>query len=470
MSRSPLDSQVTSLAHLGTLWDVCLGRAFGARAMLAASERRLAEIVRFARAKSPFYRRAWSRLGEGMPKLRDLPVTTKAKLMADFDDWATDRSATLASVQAFIADRDRIGQRFLDRYVVWKSSGTSGEPGIYLQDAHALQVYDASLAAQLVTADLAARCFSGTMLQGGRAALIAATGDHFASIASWQRLARSNARAYSVMEPLDSLVQELNAFKPAFIASYPTLLMLLADERAAGRLRIDPVIAWSGGEHLGERTHATLERALGCRVMNEYGASECLSIGYGCREHWLHVNADWVVVEPVDEDFAPTPPGERSHTLLLTNLANRVQPVIRYDLGDSVLVHPGRCACGNPLPAIRVDGRRDDVVVLRNGNRELRVTPMALTTVFEESTGVHRFQIVQREPDRLLLRLAIGEDAARKHAFEAGSQALSDYLAQQGASSIRIDLDDAAPIADTRSGKLRQVIVDIATASRRGRG
>ena len=35
----------------------------------------------------------------------------------------------LAGVTAFIADRAHIGERYLDRYVIWKSSGSTGEPG-----------------------------------------------------------------------------------------------------------------------------------------------------------------------------------------------------------------------------------------------------------------------------------------------------------------------------------------------------
>lgn len=81
-----------------------------------------------------------------------------------------------------------------------------------------------------------------------------------------------------------------------------------------------------------------------------------------CDHGWLHVNSDWVVLEPVDADHAPTPPGIASHTVLLTNLANRVQPLIRCDLGDSVLARPDPCPCGSPFPAIRVQGRRDDVL------------------------------------------------------------------------------------------------------------
>ena len=142
------------------------------------------------------------------------------------------------------------------------------------------------------------------------------------------------------------------------------MLALLAEERAAGRLRIAPALVWAGGEFLAPGTRVDLERTFDCPVLNEYGASECMSIAFGCREGWLHVNADWVMLEPVDADHRPTPPGETSHTVLLTNLANRIQPVIRYDLGDAVIANPEPCRCGNPLPAIRVEGRREDVITM----------------------------------------------------------------------------------------------------------
>jgi phenylacetate-CoA ligase len=259
------------------------------------------------------------------------------------------------------------------------------------------------------------------------------------------------------LEPLEALVTKLNAFQPAYLASYPTMLALLAEEQRAGRLRIDPSLLWSGGEYLPPGTLDELERTFGCRVINEYGASECLSIGFGCPEGWLHVNADWVIVEPVDVQYRPTPPGETSHTVLITNLANRVQPIIRYDLGDAVVLHPGRCTCGNALPAIRVEGRRDDSVVLNDSDHEARIPPMALTTVLEEATDVHRFQIVQRGPECLLLRLPAGD---RERAFRVGAKALHRYLAAQGVAGTRIVLDDHDPLPDARSGKLRQVIVE----------
>ena len=173
------------------------------------------------------------------------------------------------------------------------------------------------------------------------------------------------ARGFSILDPLPQLVAQLNAYQPEFFASYPTMLSLLAEEQRSGRLRIAPLRLWSGGECLVPDAAAAIERAFGGPLGNEYGAAECMSIAFGCQSGWLHVNADWVLFEPVDSDYRPTRPGDASHTVLLSNLANRVQPIIRYDLGDSIIANPEPCACGNPLPAIRVEGRRDDVLSMR---------------------------------------------------------------------------------------------------------
>ena len=101
---------------------------------------------------SPYYRRAWRDLPPGPLRLADLPVVTKGELMAAFDDWSTDRAIAWRDVEAFIAARAHIGERFRDRYLVWTSSGTTGTPGVFLQDAAALAVYDALVSVQLVGA------------------------------------------------------------------------------------------------------------------------------------------------------------------------------------------------------------------------------------------------------------------------------------------------------------------------------
>ena len=159
---------------------------------------------------------------------------------------------------------------------------------------------------------------------------------------------------------------------------------------------------------------------------NEYGASECLSIGYACRHGALHLNADWVVLEPVDRDYRPTPPGELSHTVLLTNLANAVQPIIRYDLGDRVRMRVGPCPCGNPLPALEIEGRADDILALAAADGGIvKLPPLAIATVVEDAARIYRFQIVQDAADALTLRLSQADRARERDRARARCATIS---------------------------------------------
>ncbi len=142
--------------------------------------------------------------------------------------------------------------------------------------------------------------------------------------------------------------------------------------------------------------------------------------------------------------------------MLLTNLVNRVQPLIRYDLGDSITVLPQPCACGSVLPAIHVEGRHDDILrfATRDGH-EVIALPLVLTTVLEEEAGVRDFQLVQYPGGRLELRLHGGEP---RSAGRRARAALTRYLQAQGACKVKIEVGEQAPLASPRSGKLRRVL------------
>jgi len=438
-------------------------RACGPAAVSAAARQRTRALIEHAGRHSPFYRERWRGLALDRVPLEELPVVGKHELMARFDDWLAVRDVDLAAVSRFLADRSRVGTLLDRKYAVWKSSGSTGEPGIFLHDREALAVYDALLALELRAVDAASRYAWGLVAQGGRAALVAATGDHYASVASWERVRRAtpwrDARAFAATDPLPALVEELNAFQPAFLAGYPTLLALLAGEQRDGRLSIAPACVWSGGEHLSAAQRSAIERAFSTVVVNEYGASECLSIAHSCVHGALHVNADWVVLEPVDRDWRPVPPGERSHTVLLTNLANRAQPLVRYDLGDSVALGTAPCACGSPLATLAVEGRRDDVLRLRAPDGSIvRLAPLAVATVVEDAVGGDRFQVVQTADDEIELRLAVHGTRRRGEEWRAAQAALETWLARQALPNVRLRLGGRAPQADPRSGKMHEVV------------
>jgi len=456
----PLRSALTQWTVGALTTQILWTRLFGAAAITAARRQRRAALLQHVRTHSPFYRNLWRDVPARAPQLADLPVVTKTMLMSAFDTWSTDPDIRRPDVETFIGTRAHIGERFLDRYLIWTSTGTTGQPGVFLQDDAALAVYDALVTAQLLGSAFASCDWQAAAAQSGRAALITAEGDHFASIASWRRVAHGkpwlDMKSFAVTRPVPDLVAALNDYQPAFVSSYPTMLALLADEQQAGRLQLKAAGLWAGGEVLSRSAHAAIEAAFGCPLLNEYGASECLTIGHGCRERVLHVNADWVILEAVDRDYAPTPPGELSHTVLLTNLANLAQPIIRYDLGDRVRMLATPCACGSALPAIEVVGRCDDVVTFVARDATLvRLIPLALTTVIEEAAHVHRFQIVQHAPDRLDVRLTASD---RGRAGKTALRALRELLDRNALHHITVRLAADEPQCDPRDGKLRQVI------------
>jgi phenylacetate-coenzyme A ligase PaaK-like adenylate-forming protein len=448
-------------AHVQQAW---LTSAGGAEAIARQRALRLRSLLAHARAHSPFYGRRYAHLPAGGERLEELPPVDKAELMAHFDEWVADPAIRLGDVEQFIADPARVGEPFLGRYAVWTSSGSTGRPGIYVQDADALATYDALLSTRFPSARAAASPLQA-LAAGGRLAMIAATGGHFAGVVSWERLRRAHpwvaalARTFSVLAPLPQLVAELSKWQPAIVASYPTTLLLLAGEREAGRLRIAPRALWSGGETLSAGERTLIEQAFDCPVVDGYGASECMQIAFDCGHGCLHLNADWVILEPVDGDRRAVAAGVPSASVLLTNLANRVQPLIRYDLGDSVTFRAGTCACGSPFPAIYVDGRRDDIVVLETPSGEpVSLVPLALATAIEEGARVSRFQIVQAGARTLRVRFETPAGDNRAAAWRRIVHCLNAFLAGHGLHRIALRLDPEPPRADPVSGKLREVL------------
>ena len=162
----------------------------------------------------------------------------------------------------------------------------------------------------------------------------------------------------------------------------------------------------------------------------------------------------------MDAQGRPVPPGQRGAGTLLTNLANHVQPLIRYELGDRVRLGAAACPCGSALPVIEVEGRNDDVLRLgRSGTNAVCVPPLAVSTVLEDDAGLFDFQLVQQGPCDLLLRTGLQGKAADA-SLRRGRAALSAFLARQGAAGVHIHCRSGEPEHRGASGKVQRVRVE----------
>ena len=429
-------------------------------ALAALQRERLAALLTHAQACSPWYRQHLRGVDPARTPLHTLPVLHKATMMRHFAELITDPEVTLPALRDFVADPRLIGEPFLGRHAVWESSGSSGDPGLFVHDADALAIYDALELQRPAPLRPLHRLWDPFWL-GERVAFVGAIDGHFASQAALQRLRRrlpwaaDRWRSFSILQPLTDLLRHLEAFAPTILSTYPTAASMLAEASAEGNVRLALQEVWTGGETLGDAQRARIVTALACPLRHSYGASEFLPIAAECRHEALHVNADWVILEPVDAHGHAVPPGTLSHDTLLTNLANRVQPLIRYALGDRVRLQAGRCACGSALPVIEVEGRCDDLLELPGTDgKPVRLLPLAISTVLEEEADLFHFRLVQAGPATLRLHLS----GPRSAQADLAIKLLRRFAASQGAAPLRLQLRCGQPLPRGRSGKLQRIV------------
>lgn len=475
--RVPFDPILSAAVAADVAWMSSADAATRAR----RRRERLVRLLDAAARGSRLYRRLIGARDPRTLPLDALPAVRKPELMAHFDEWVTDPRLTLPALRRFVADPARIGEAFEGAYVVWESSGSSGEPGLFVQDAAAMAVYDALEALRRPSLRGLGRLFD-PFAPGEVMVFVGATTGHFASTVSIERLrhlnplAAARVRSVSILQPAAVWMAQLRALAPTVISTYPSAAALLAEAKLAGALDVSPRELWVGGETLTPAMRALVRRAFGVPVAQSYGASEFLAMAAECTHGVLHLNDDWVILEPVDAAHRPVPPGTPGATTLLTNLANLVQPLIRYDLGDRVTLLPTRCPCGSPLPAIEVQGRADDTLRLGPAAHPTQLLPLAVSTVLEDDAGLFDYQLVQRGPGALELSTP-ARGAAAEASLRRGREALARFAAAQGAPRLQIRCRTGVAPQAGRSGKRQRIVCactpaalakDQATAPRAG--
>lgn len=334
----------------------------------ALRDQRLRELVRHAKAHSPWHA---ERLRDVDPDgltgddIQHLPVMTKADVMANWDDIVTDRRLTMRIAQEHLNWVTDNGPAYLfDEFHIVTTGGSSGLTGLFPWD------YEGWLQAGLGSWRLMPWVVQNLHLSPPRGAFIgAAHASHMSDAIRATFDMGDNSIKVPVTLPLAQIVEQLNEFQPNQMLAYPSILWRLALEQLEGRLRIKPEVMLGGAEPLFPHQRETIETAFGAPVIDFYGTSETwmLACSMPGREE-MHLGEDLLVAEPVDAAGQPVPTGTTSAKLLVTNVINKVFPLIRYEIADEVLFLDGE----NPGPwtgrrIAPVSGRHDDVFEYADG-------------------------------------------------------------------------------------------------------
>ncbi len=416
------------------------------RRLLAHQTRGLRALRAFACARSPFYRR--SHAGLEQAPLNELPVLTKATLMEHFDELVTDPAVRLAALEQHVATLQG-DDRFLGRYWVNATSGSSGRRGIFLFDQAEWGAFLASWAR--------GHDWTGYPVLPWRRLRIAVV----ASTVPWHMSARVGATLGSrwvatlrldAGQPVRHLVAALNAFQPEIAVAYPSVAGVLAAEQRAGRLRIAPALIFTGAEVLTERTRQVIEATWGKRLFDQYAATEAGGIAAECNRHTgLHLFEDRLIVEVVDRDYRPVPAGTFGDVLLVTVLGSQTLPLIRYVLDDSVRLAARPCPCGRPFTLVEsVQGKAQEVLTFPGvtGNPVL-VNPVVFHRVMDLVLA-EGWQVVQ-EPDLLRVRVVGLRDETARTTVE---RAMREALVAQEVRVPPIVVEVVSAIARGATGKV----------------
>ncbi len=405
----------------------------------------LRSLREYSYAHSPFYQQFHKGLYDS--SLQELPVLTKAIMMEHFDELVTDRAIRLEEAKTHI--RTLTGdEHFLGRYRVNATSGSSGHPGIFLFNSAEWITVLASFAR--------AREWGGVKLDLTRRVKTATV----ASTTAFHMSTRVNATAHSwwmpeirlaASEPKDFIVERLNAWQPEVLIAYASMMRILAEEQLARRLQIRPRAVLTSSEVLTEETRRRIVQAWGERLFNQYAATECGSLAAECDHHrGMHLMEDLVIIEVVDQNDRPVPPGVYGDKLLITVLFNRTQPLIRYELSDSVRLSPVPCPSGHPFALIDgIQGRVEDVLSFPGATGgTVNIHPLVFSRIMD-TLPVSGWQVVQ-EADRLRVLLSGVRGAFED---EALADSLRQALTEQGVLVPGVEVQRVESIPKTAAGK-----------------
>ncbi len=254
-------------------------------------------------------------------------------------------------------------------------------------------------------------------------------------------------------ERVAGFIDEIRRTRPAMLFGYPSAFAHIARHAETHQIRMDNLgirVAFVTSERLYDHQRELIERIFNCPVANGYGGRDAGFIAHQCPSGGMHLTHEDVIVEVVDAQGRVLPHGE-SGEIVVTHLATRDFPFIRYRTGDIAALDEQPCACGRTLPLLKeLQGRSTDFLVAQDGTV---MHGLSLIYIVRDLAGVKQFKIVQESLERTDILLVTDErfDPANLAAIERGAKA-------RLGSEVTINVRQVREIPPEKSGKYRYVV------------
>jgi phenylacetate-CoA ligase len=398
---------------------------------------RLQALLQHAAATVPYYTTTLQQSGlnpkalTSLKDLQQLPILTKARINENFDRMIS----TAFPIEQLVAGR---------------TGGSTGVPTRFFHNTAALDYIRAAVIRNSAWAGL----HIGEKY-------IKVSGSHFDYFLMQRLVSRITSRllrfrwvsAYQLSpETLKNFLHELHTFKPVALCGYASAISQFAHLMKDNNISANVNTIMTSSDTLFPQQRAIIEEVFSCKVFDAYGSRE-MSIAAECEVHrGMHINADCVYIEILDDQGRPCPPGVTGR-IVVTDLHNYAFPFIRYEIGDiGTFADEGTsCPCGRHLPRIAsLEGRVDDCIRTPEG---MIVTAPAFTIVFSDRPTVKEYQIVQHDWKHLTVNIV----KCPKYSSD-DEDYLRDCIVRMIGSDIQIAFEYVEGIDRGESGKRRTVI------------
>ena len=368
-------------------------------------EKKLRRVLKTAYEKSPYYRRAFEEAGIDGENLTELPLSAfpvmdKDVLMQHFEQIVTVSDLTQEGLRQFDADgRDSKG-KYLGKYHVVHSSGSTGIPRYF--------VYDDKAWGQMLLGIIRGALWDMSMpqilrlLSGGiRILYIAATdGRYGGAMAVGDGIDGVGAKQLflDIKTPLSQWISSIRAFGPNLVIGYPSAIKILGELVEKGEVQAQVCRVISCGEPLSPGLRSYLEKVFQAVVVNFYGASESLALGVETDgAEGMYLFDDMNYIEVLDGK------------MYLTCLYNLVQPLIRYRISDQLTLKASEAGARYPFTRTEIPlGRNEDLLWFEDtdGKREF-LHPLAIEGFCIE--GLLDYQFRQTDIDAFEMLAEVSE-------------------------------------------------------------
>ncbi len=376
--------------------------------------------------RSPFYRGIWQEAGISEGDLADLrhpsvlPVVSKSRFRSALPEEMCSNS------------------RMLRRSREIRTTGSTGSPVRIRLDRESILFSIALFSRPSMVAHL------GLSLENGLHIMVQSpTAIEGQAV---REVPRAAGRFVDALRPVSDLIEEINRRKPQYILSYPGIIQAVASEvRRRKRPIWTPDYFIFSGETLNATTVESIRRTFPrAQLSQAYCATESMGIAVQCSAGpGLHVLEYRAMVEVLDDDGRAAPPGQTGR-IVVTDLQNRVFPVIRYaGLGD--LGAWAEEICGCPLAAYprlgRLEGRTAETIRLPDGRL---VHQFVVTSVLERFERAAAFQLRQETEGEVRL-LLVPEDPADRFSEKIRDEASARLQPVLPGLSIAVEFVESIP-------------------------